>query len=258
MNLILEIDNLTYKDILKNLSCKIEDKTFNVLLGLNGSGKTTLVKCLAGLLKYEGQIKFFGEVANEKNIQTIRKQIGFLSSFNTLFDGTALYNITYPLLNLGYSEFEAKKTAYSISKKLDIENLLLKNINDLKLGEKKLISLATILSYNPELVIIDDSLESLSEAKREKVLKYLKSKKITIIYITNKITDLETIDKFLFLNNKEIIERSLEELLQEEKDLFKGSSNIPFVLDLSNKLKAYEVIKRTFANEDELIEELWK
>ena len=56
MSSIIKIQNLYYKDILNDVSFDLEENTFNVLIGPNSSGKTTLVKCILGLIDYNGQI----------------------------------------------------------------------------------------------------------------------------------------------------------------------------------------------------------
>ena len=58
MGNVLEIKNLKYKNVLKNITFSLEENTFNILIGANGSGKTTIVNCIRGLIKYDGNISF--------------------------------------------------------------------------------------------------------------------------------------------------------------------------------------------------------
>ena len=60
MESVLKIDKLKYKDILKEVTFSLEDKSFNILIGSNGSGKSTIINAIRGLKKYEGSIILFG------------------------------------------------------------------------------------------------------------------------------------------------------------------------------------------------------
>ena len=161
MSSILSIENLIYKDILNGVSFDLKENTFNILMGENGCGKTMLVKCIAGLLKFDGTIVVNHSVMCDDNINELRKEIGVLTDIDTLLPGTVLYNITYPLINLNYSEEEAKKRAYEISKKLGLNRLLLKDISELSLVERKIVSFCVSIIHNPKLIIIDDAFDEL-------------------------------------------------------------------------------------------------
>ena len=253
MKSILKIDNLSYKDILKKINLSLSEKSFNVLVGPNGSGKTTLIKCIAGLIKYEGNITLY----NNKNYIN---DIGVFMDDNFLLDGTSLYNITYPLLNLKYDEKSAKKKAYDISKKLDIDSLLMKNINELSLSERKIISFTSTIVCEPKLIIIDDSFQELDSYNRKKIINYLKRQnKSTILFITNNEEDILLADNLIIMNDGKIIEcMGLKEILNDEKIFIKNDIKLPFLVDLSHKLKSYELIDDIILNKNEMVDTIWK
>lgn len=260
MGSILKIENLKYKDILKNISLNIEENTFNVLLGTNGSGKTTLLKSIAHLIKYEGDIYFNDEIVNDSNILLFEKNIGICMDNNFLQNGSTIYNIIYPLLNLDYDEMSAKSKAYEISKKLDIDTILLKNVDELSLSERKLVSFARSIIHNPKVILIDDSFDELDNYYRNKIIKYLKSlKNKTIIFVSNNEEDVLLADNVIIINNGEIVSnKSLTDSLQDEKIFINNNIKLPFLADLSHKLKDYNLIDNVILDTKELVDAVWK
>lgn len=261
MNSILKIENLTYKNILNNISLSLEEGSFNIITGANGSGKTTLIYAILGLLKYEGNIIFLNQLLDGNNIDELRKNIGvLLDNTNSLLPGNVLFNITYPLLNLKYTDEKAKKSAYEISKKLGINNLLLKDIEKLSISQKKMVSLAVSLVHNPKLIMIDDSLDELDDQNRKRVIKYLKGlDKSTILFVTNKENDIIFADNLIIMNNGKIsVQGKVREIINNEKNFVKNNVQMPFLVELSHKLKSYDLIKDMFLDYDEMVNAIWK
>lgn len=260
MSSILKIENLKYKDILKNISLSLEEKSFNILAGSNSSGKTTLVKCIIGLVEYDGEIIFQGSLMHKENIKELIKNIGVITEENALLKGTSIYNIIYSLLNLKYEEDQAKKKAYSISKKLGIDNILFKNIEELSLSEKKMVSFASSIVHDPKLIIIDDSYDELDSNYRGKIVNYLKSQsKSTILFITNHETDFLLADNLIFMKDGKIVfSDNLSKILDNEKIFVKNGIKPPFLLDLSYKLESYELINGVILDLDEMVNAIWK
>lgn len=260
MSSILKIENLKYKHILNGISLSIEENTFNILIGPNNSGKTTLTKAILGLIKYEGNIIFFDSLSNKKNIKKIRKNIGLFSDLNKLLSGTVMYNIMFPLLNLGYNEDEAKEKLYTITKKLEINKILLNNIEELTSSERALTSFAVAIAGSPKLVIIDNSLDELDKYNRNKIIDYLKKmKESTILFITNSADDILCSDNIILMKNGEIINYGkTKKILENEKQFSKNNIPMPFLADLSHKLKAYNIIDEIYLDIDEMVDEIWK
>lgn len=260
MNNSLKIENLKYKDILNDLSFTLEDKTFNILCGPNSCGKSLLVKCILGLTKYEGSVYVFGELFTKENEENLRKKIGALTDFSQLLNGTVLYNIEYPLKNLDYSEDKAREKAYSICKKLDIHDIVFKNVDELSISEKKLVLFASAVVSEPSILMIDDSFDDLDCYNRKKIMNYLSSKtKSTILFITNRAEDYLYADNILIMNNgKIIINEIAKEALKNDKYFVKNNLELPFLVDLSNKLKSYGLIDDIILDVEKMVNSIWK
>jgi ABC-type bacteriocin/lantibiotic exporter with double-glycine peptidase domain len=101
-NISLEIENLTFKfpdsdkEILNNISLKVEQGEKIVIEGRNGSGKTTLIRLLSGLLQPSaGTIYINDDTFRKINLKQYRSQIGGIIHGETPFEGTLLENITF-------------------------------------------------------------------------------------------------------------------------------------------------------------------
>ena len=131
MGSILKIENLKYKEILKDITFSLEEKSFNILIGPNGSGKTTLVNCIRGLIDYEGDIIIFNKDIKQKKNLSLYKEIGFFIDEEILLENTTYEELLSLLKNLNYDEESAKKRIFNITKKLDITDTYIYNPTDI-------------------------------------------------------------------------------------------------------------------------------
>jgi len=257
MESVLKIDKLKYKDVLKEITFSLEDKSFNILVGANGSGKTTIVNAIIGLLKYDGNITLLGnDIKNKEN----NSEVGFFLSDNIKLEDNLFNELLSMLKNLNYEEEKAKKRIFSIAKKFDITSILYKNFEELLEYEKVIISFVFSIVHDPKLLIIDNDLEKLDNKYKNKILNYIKTqKKLTVLFLTNDSDYFYDADKVLLLIDGKVIElNSFEEVLKSEKKLIKCGSSLPFYVDLSNKLISYELLSSNILDAEELVNEIWK
>lgn len=257
METILEINNLTYKKILNNITFSLEKETFNILIGKNSSGKTTLVNCIRNIVKYNGNITIFGK---SNKINKTFNEIGFFLEDNIVLEDIVFEELLYCLINLGYTVDEAKKQIYLVSKKLDIIDLLYKELNQLTHAELTLISFVFSIIHSPKLLIIDNELENLNYRLKLKIINYIKKQKnLTVLFITNNSDYFSLADKLLFINDGEIIlEGVLEQLINKEKEFIKCGSKLPFAIDLSNKLIMYNLLNDIETDIEAMVMQIWK
>lgn len=249
MGNLLTVKNISYNEIFKNLSFSITEKTFNILVGKNGIGKTTLLYSVVGLLNCGGDIKFKYE----------KKDIGIISDFSEITKDSAFDYLNDLLLNLNYSEEAAKKTIYSVSKKLCIENLLDKNKNDLNREQNLLVLLVHTIIHNPKLVIIDNTLDELSETNKMRFINYLLNMDTTVILVTNDSRYFKYSNKLLIMSKSKIeVIKESKSITKLEKILLKNNSELPFSLELSNKLYSYGIVKELYNSNSELVNNIWK
>lgn len=148
--------------VLKDISFTYEKGKTNIVIGQSGSGKTVLLKCLLGLHKPEkGSILFDGKdivSLSNKNLKTIRKEIGMVFQGGALFDSmTVEENVLFPL-NM-FSEF-------SSTERLDRVNFCLQRVNlnkanklypsEISGGMKKRVAIARAIVLNPKYLFCDE------------------------------------------------------------------------------------------------------
>lgn len=254
MESVLKIENLKHRSILNNITFSLSPKTFNILIGSNGSGKTTLVNCIRGILDYEGKVQISG-----KDVIENYNEIGFFTSEEVGLEDIAFNELTNLLVNLGHDIEASKKKVYEVSKKIDASHILFKKKETLTAFEKTLIGFIFSIIHSPKTLIIDNDLEDLNEKYKNKIFEYIKKQKnMTVLFITNNSEYFYMSEKFLIINNGTITDSfTQEELLKNEKKLLKNGSNLPFTMDLSNKLISYELLNSQETDLDKMVNKIW-
>ena len=259
----LKVEKLTFEKILKEINLNLEEGTINALMGKGGSGKTSLLKSLAGLINYEGTIIYNEMIVTKNNMYDIRKKIGIYLGIKNLENKTSFLNIIEPLNNLNYPYDKAKKKVYEISRKLGINSLLYKDLNALSHSEKKVISFVQSIIHEPKIILIDGLFDSLDIYYKNKIITYLKqikkNKKNIIIFTTNNSEDLWYSDNLIVIKNGKILfSDNLEKAIEDENIFLKNDIKLPFLIDLSYKLKSYDLIYNLIKENEKLVDEIWQ
>jgi len=200
---MLEINNLshTYPDgteALKNVSFKVEDGEFLVVIGLSGSGKSTLLRCINRLVTpSEGSIVWNGtDITLLKNNQLrfYRREIGMIfQHFNLVKRSSVLTNVLTGRLGyvspassvIGRFPPEDKKNAYKALKRVGLETQAKKRADELSGGQQQRVGIARALMQNPKMILADEPVASLDPVLAHNILGYLedlnKESGITVI-----------------------------------------------------------------------------
>lgn len=252
---ILRIENLKYKDILKNINLSLEENSFNILIGKNCSGKTTLVNCINQSLKYSGNILINNQILSERS-----NEIGYFTNEQYLFENIIIEELLSFLKNLNYAEEQGKKRIYTLSRKLGFENLLYKAYEELNISERTLLSFLFSVIHEPKILIIDNDLEILDENFKNKIFNYIKSqKKLTTLFITTNSDYFYLADEIFILSGGKINSQiDFVNIHEKEKILLKAGSNLPFEIELSNKLISYELLEDVHLDMTEMVDLIWK
>ncbi len=144
------------------------------LYGSNGSGKTTLFHIIMGLATpRRGQVLFHGApVRTEKEFRVLRREVGMVlqNAEDQLFNPTVLDDVAFGPLNLGMSVREAREMSMLTLEKLGLAGFENRLTHRLSGGEKKLVSLATILSMQPKALLLDEPTNGLDPETRERII----------------------------------------------------------------------------------------
>lgn len=210
---LLELRNVWFKYpgmeqyVLKNLSLKLEKGLIYLITGPNGAGKTTLTLVAAGLLKPEkGEVIFRGKPLYEQ-LPEARRYFGILfqNPEAMLFNPTVFDEVAYGLRQILSDPNEVYERVKETIGRVGLSSKYLSRyVHSLSYGEKKLVAFASIISYDPEILLLDEPFTNLSEEYREKILRILLKMRDSgkSVLIVGHIADVPTkyVDAAFYLN----------------------------------------------------------
>lgn len=165
--------------VLNNLDFSVCDGDRIIITGPNGTGKTTLFHIILGLLRpLSGEVSAFGSsLKDEHDFRECRKRTGLLfqDPDDQLFCPSVIEDVAFGPLNQGKSHAQARVLAEKTLEDLGISHLKDRVPYHLSGGEKRLAALATILSMNPELLLLDEPAAGLSHAAASRLMEILSS-----------------------------------------------------------------------------------
>ncbi len=148
--------------VLDDVSLSIKEGENFVVFGRSGTGKSVLLKCIVGLLVPDAGEIFIDDKdilkLSEKELNKIRKQIGFVFQGSALYDSmTVRENLEFPLIrNFDFSEKERDHKIKTVLEKVDLLDAINKMPAELSGGMKKRIGLARTIITEPQLILYDE------------------------------------------------------------------------------------------------------
>ena len=189
---LLEVRNLTVRrgnrTVLRNFNLTLRESEKLVLAGANGVGKTTFAETVLGFIPFEGEIIFEGKpVKGKKDFRELRKRVGYVfqNPDDQLFMPTVREELAFAPENLGLSRDEVAARVLKVSKKFGLENLLDEPTFNLSFGQKRLVSIACILTMEPKLLLLDEPTNGLDRDNWLRVAEFLQTFKGSVIVITH-------------------------------------------------------------------------
>ncbi len=189
---LLEVRNLTVRrgnrTVLRNFNLTLREGEKLVLAGVNGVGKTTFAETVLGFIPFEGEISFEGKpVKGKKDFRELRKRVGYVfqNPDDQLFMPTVREELAFAPENLGLSRDEVAARVLKVSKKFGLENLLGVPTFNLSFGQKRLVSIACILTMEPKLLLLDEPTNGLDRDNWLRVAEFLQTFKGSVIVITH-------------------------------------------------------------------------
>lgn len=165
------------------------------VVGANGAGKSTLLHVMVGLRPVTaGLIEAFGRPRrSERDFREVRMRTGLLfqDPDDQLFCPTVIEDVAFGPLNLGHSRDEARAVALRTLAELGCEGFAHRVTHRLSGGEKRLISLATILAMEPEVLLLDEPTAGLDEASYERLVAILADRSQAMVIVSHDTPFLE-------------------------------------------------------------------
>ena len=233
---VVELENVSFcrkeRQILSDVSWRIEAGQHWALLGANGSGKTTLLKILTG---YEwptfGTVRVLGERFGICDIGRLRKLIGWVSSAMTQrlpVQDQALEVVASGLdASIGLYRHvtdEEYDRSMTVLKTLQVESIAGQNYGTLSQGEMQKVLIARALVCQPQILILDEPCIGLDPAARQRFLKDLASlarsdTSPTIILVTHHIEEIDPwLQNIMLLKDgKSLAQGRPEEIITSER-----------------------------------------
>lgn len=198
---LIELQNITFtypgasRPVFQDFNYQLLPGEHIGLIGPNGCGKTTLLHLIMGLLRPQvGSIFILGqEVTNAKDFVQVRQKVGLLFQHadDQLFCPTVLEDVAFGPLNQGKSPAEAIGIARETMERLGLHGFEDRVTYKLSGGEKKLVSLATVLAMQPQLLLLDEPTSGLDETTKHRLVHILNDLDIAYMIVSHEDGFLE-------------------------------------------------------------------
>jgi cobalt/nickel transport system ATP-binding protein len=219
---------------IKGISFQVREFEKVAIVGPNGSGKSTLLTLLNGVRRGKGEITIFGLPIEDKNLTEIKKIVGlvFQNPDDQLFCPTIFEDIAFGPLNLGLSTEEVRSRVEMALEGVGLTNYGSRSSFHLSYGERKLASIATVLSMDPQIIAFDEPTSNLDLAHRRKIINWLKQNNKTILLTTHDLDmAMETCERVILLNSGKIVaDGDVNQILRDKELLEKNELELPISL----------------------------
>ena len=245
---ILELGHLNFayregQPILKDLSLTIPKGQRLAIVGKNGAGKSTLAKAICGFIHTEGTYFSKGEDIKQESVKERAERVGYvlqnpnqMISTNMIFDEVAL-----GLRLRGVSEEEIKERVYQALKTCGLYEFRKWPISALSYGQKKRVTIASILVLGPEILVLDEPTAGQDQRNYTEIMEFLDSlqkKGHTIVMITHDMQlMLDYSDRAIVVTDGQIIaDLSPAELFTRPDILRQANLKETSIFTLANRL----------------------
>ena len=216
--------------ILKNISLSIPKGQRLAIVGKNGAGKSTLAKAICGFIATEGQYTSRGEDIKQESVKERAERVGYvlqnpnqMISTNMIFDEVAL-----GLRLRGISEEDIKERVYQALKTCGLYEFRKWPISALSYGQKKRVTIASILVLGPEILVLDEPTAGQDQRNYTDIMEFLDSlqeKGHTIVMITHDMQlMLDYSDRALVVSDGQILADLSPAELFTHPDILQGAN----------------------------------
>ncbi|HET9907907.1 MAG TPA: ABC transporter ATP-binding protein [Anaerolineales bacterium] len=193
------------------------------LVGPNGAGKSTLMLQLNGILNGQGEIEISGMRLTRDNLPVIRALVGlvFQNPDDQLFSPTVFEDVAFGPLHMGLPEEEVLARVDSALEAVRMASYRDRLSHHLSVGEKKRIAIATVLSMNPSILILDEPSAGLDPRARRTLINLLRDLPITMLISTHDMRMVqELFPRTIVMDGGQIVADGMtNEILDDEKFL---------------------------------------
>lgn len=232
---ILKVEGLSvsYGDnpaIIENLSFSLKKGERLAIVGKNGAGKSTLAKALCGFVPSQGKLTYKGQNISQDSIAERSERIGFvLQNPNQMISQTMIFDeVALGLRLRGIEEAEVEERVHEVLKTCGLYSFRNWPISALSFGQKKRVTIASILVLKPEIIILDEPTAGQDYKTYTDIMNFLDSLQKqghTIVMITHDMQlMLEYSDRCLVVVEGKIIADDKPVTILNQKDLLESAN----------------------------------
>lgn len=263
---VLQIENLHHvyengHEALKGINATIYEGDYLAIVGQNGAGKSTLCKHFNKLLTpTKGRILFRGEDVGNKDTTELAQHIGYVfqNPDHQIFSASVLEEVMYGLKIRGVSEDERKDKALEVLRFVELDQYIDFHPFSLSKGLRQRLAVASILVFEPEVLIIDEPTTGQDWQGSQNMLSLidqLHDRGHTIIVITHNMSIVTDHAKRVFiLGQGQLLKDCLpHETFQDESILRQAKITPPQVVQLADRLQLGRYISSASALVDSIV-----
>lgn len=217
---------------LRGVNLLVEEGESVGIVGPNGAGKSTLLLHLNGILSGRGEVKIFGLPVIKANLKEIRRRVGlvFQDPDDQLFSPTVFDDVAFGPLNMGLSREETALAVEKALREVGLSGLERKSAFHLSFGQKKRAAIATVLSMNPDLLVLDEPSSNLDPRARRELSELLQGMKITKILVTHDLPFVfENCERVLVMSEGKVVaDGDVFSVLSDENLLKEHGLELPY------------------------------
>ncbi|MBS7639050.1 ATP-binding cassette domain-containing protein [Candidatus Bathyarchaeota archaeon] len=249
---MIEVEDLhfTYPngvEALKGISLSISDGEFVAIMGQNGAGKTTLVKHFNGLLKpTKGRVLIDGVDTRHVSVATLSRKVGlvFQNPDHQLFSETVEDEVSFALKNFGFDEGAINERVEKVLNLLDLIQYRKVSPFMLSGGERKRVALASVLAWDPKILILDEPTIGQDSYQKERLRQFivqLNQQGKTVIIVTHDIEFVVECEPRIILmkDGKVIADGDAREVLTDLKLVSEASLILPEITQIFVRLNDF-------------------
>lgn len=234
-------------EALKGIQLTIQDGEFVAVMGQNGAGKTTLVKHFNGLLKpTKGKVSIDGVDTTKVSVASLARNVGFVfqNPDHQLFSETVEDEIAFALKNFGFKEdIIGRRVTWALNL-LGLAQYRKSSPFMLSGGERKRVALASVLAWNPKILILDEPTIGQDYQQKEKLRQFIlqmKAQRKTVIIVTHDVEFVAECDPrvLLMLEGKIVVDGEAKKVLTNPKVLTQASIVPPQIAQIFLELSEF-------------------
>ena len=259
----IEANSICFSNVFNNFSFNVEKNKITSVSGSNNCGKTSLIRILSKQIDTNSDIKVFDKDINDYKLTDYYKIVRSVIPLEEQFIYEVVEDeLNYYLDQLFLSKEEKNKRLKNIYKNLGLSKIKKKNIKELANSELVSLQLGLAIASMPKIILIDDLTEYISKEEMKKIISYfrylVKNYDLTIVINSMRLEDILEADYLYILQDSQIILKGKPiEVLQKDNVINRAGIKVPFMIDLSVKLKDYNLIDEVELDKNRMIEKLW-